>query len=354
MPNTPFRVAAGHPDGSPHLTVIGLFEDPIDANQALADLRGAEAPEQGVSLVVREHEAGNPGRSNPHPAVADALSEAALDEAGVWLTHLMSLIVPDDGALLVAGPLGAILGGSASVWHWSTSAAPPTLADGPEPRDEDARPLLTTLVRFGYGQDEADYLSQRVLAGSVLIGVTTPRQDQASDAHRVFAERGAVHIGTTWTDPATIVDAERLARSPVESTVVDEVVVLDAVSLLVSLCGHENPEIRSSSAGATVLDRDGVESGVIDDLLAELIPCESGADTVCIRYAVVAFGGLLGIGRRYVAVPAVYVKLDGNPITLCVDRKTLETAPSYRRNTPFSRHEEELVCDHFDGPRYWE
>ncbi|CAN5644090.1 hypothetical protein BH24CHL1_BH24CHL1_20130 [soil metagenome] len=336
-------------NAGPQLTVVGLFEDVIDANHALADLKDGPAPPEGVSLIVREQIPPDADGANAAPAVATALSEAALDQAGEWLMHLVSLVVPNEGAFLVAGPLGAILAGSESVSRWNESAEGKAIT----PNDE-TRPLLTALARFGYGEDEADYLSQRIIAGSVLIGLTTPDSQQASEARRIFADQNAVHIGTNWTDPETASRAETLVRGPVEADSDDKVVVFESVSLLVGLCGHENPEIAATCGGATVVDRNGEETGTIEDLLAEIQPDGTAEnDMVVFRYVVIAFGGLLGLGRSFVAVPAVYVALEADPAVLDMDRRSVHSAPLYHPNKPFSRHEEELVCAHFGCPRYW-
>lgn len=335
-------------NASPQLTVVGLFEDFIDANHALADLKDGPFPPESVSLIVREHVADGTDGKNEASAVATALSEAALDQAGEWLMHLVSLIVPNEGAFLVAGPIGAILARSASVSRWNESALDQSnTGAGVE------RPLLTALVRFGYGEDEANYLGHRVIAGSVLIGLTTPDSQQASEARRIFADQNAVHIGTNWTDPETAARADTLVRGPVAADS-DKVVVFDSVSLLVGLCSHENPAIAATCGGATVFDRNGEETGIIDDVLAEI---QTGGpdekDMVVVRYVVIGFGGLLGVGKSFVAVPAVHVALDTDPVALNMDRQTFHSAPLYHSNKPFSRREEELVCDHFGCPRYW-
>lgn len=337
---------------APHLTVLGLFEDVIDANHALADLKKGPAPPKAVSLIVRENVSNDPDAANPASAVATALSEADLHQAGEWLMHLVSLVIPDDGAFLVAGPIGAILAGSAPVSRWNTPVPDSTGAYGSGPSD--SGPLLTALVHFGYGDDEAYYLAQRARSGSVLIGLTTPDAQLASDARRIFADQNAVHIGTNWTDPGTASRAEELVHTPVGTTLDDTVMVFDSVPLLVGLCNHANPDIAATCGGATVLDCDGVETGTVEDLLGEIQPGGIGErERVVVRYVVVGFGGLLGIGRSFVAVPAVHVALDTDPVVLDMDRQTFQSAPLYHSNKPFSRREEDLVCDHFGCPRYW-
>lgn len=338
MPKSRTSSEIAEPDDTLWLTVVGLFEDAIDANHLLNDLRKADSPGEMVSLIVREVDIAN---HEPHGAlpVAEALSGAGLGQVGDWLAHLASLSVPETGGFLVAGPMGTILSHPA----WNSE------------HDVETHPIEAALIYFGYGEDEAGYLANRVLAGSLLIGLTMSDPDLAPDTRRMFAERNAVHIGTSWTKPEMTTGAQPAARPQQESgQQAAEVVVLDSVAVLVGLCSTGDTGTTAQYRGAAVLDRSGETAGVIDDLLAEVQPGEAnGSDSIQVRYVVIEFGGLLGIGKNRVAVPAEHVALDAIPIQLAIDRNTLQDAPRYHADEPFSRQDEELVCDHFGCPRYW-
>ncbi|MGH9175355.1 MAG: hypothetical protein ACRD1H_13410, partial [Vicinamibacterales bacterium] len=94
-----------------HTTIVALFEDAIDARNALAALRKAGCPAGEVSVIVRDRAADEGGPIARHGAVARAVDEAALNTHSGWLLGLASLIVPERGTFLVAGPLGAALAG---------------------------------------------------------------------------------------------------------------------------------------------------------------------------------------------------------------------------------------------------
>ena len=73
-----------------------------------------------------------------------------------------------------------------------------------------------------------------------------------------------------------------------------------------------------------------------------------------VRWIVVGSGGVLGIGRKLVAVPAECVDLDADPVRLRVPAADLREAPPWEADQPFSRHEERAAFLHFGLPPYWE
>src|SRR3954471_15782841 len=90
-------------------TVIGLFEDTIDAQRALGALRKAEYQPDQISFIVRD-ETGEQNLDEGGPgAVARAVIASALETVGTWLQGLAELIVPNLGGSLVFGPLGGAL-----------------------------------------------------------------------------------------------------------------------------------------------------------------------------------------------------------------------------------------------------
>lgn len=78
--------------------------------------------------------------------------------------------------------------------------------------------------------------------------------------------------------------------------------------------------------GSSVKDASGKEAGKIEDLLID----SRGQ----IAYAVVSFGGLMGIGDKLFAIPwnAVMVDRDNKTVYLDVTKETLERAPSFPKD----------------------
>src|SRR5690606_20259207 len=91
--------------GMVRYTVLGLFEDMIDAEHALLALRRADRPAEQVSVLVRDRAADQGYGSGGHSEVARAVVASALDTVSGWLLGLAALIVPEQGPLLVAGPI---------------------------------------------------------------------------------------------------------------------------------------------------------------------------------------------------------------------------------------------------------
>ena len=78
--------------------------------------------------------------------------------------------------------------------------------------------------------------------------------------------------------------------------------------------------------GHKVEDRAGEELGKIDDLVLD-------DQTGRVLYAVISFGGFLGVRSRFVAVPWSRFRLKGNHKTfiLDIDQKTFRHAPLFDR-----------------------
>jgi sporulation protein YlmC with PRC-barrel domain len=80
-------------------------------------------------------------------------------------------------------------------------------------------------------------------------------------------------------------------------------------------------------AGDKVVNSAGEDLGKIEDFMLDV---ESGR----IRYAVLSFGGVLGIGSKLFAVPpeALTVDLTNKRLVLDVDRERLENAPGFDKD----------------------
>ena len=80
----------------------------------------------------------------------------------------------------------------------------------------------------------------------------------------------------------------------------------------------------STFLGDPVLNPDDVKFGKIDELMIDL-------DTGCIVYAVLSFGGFLGLGDKLFAIPWVSLQVDRDEecFRLDIDQETLEKAPGF-------------------------
>lgn len=335
-------------------TVVALFDDTIDAEQALTSLRKVNQTADRVSLVVRDREGGDGEMTDRAGAVARAMVANALEHVGVWLQGLASLIVPERGTFLVAGPIGAALAGISAGDDHARPGDDPSLAPA---GDQEPGGLLRTMADFGFNADEGTYLEHRLVAGAALVAVTTSDDSSFKTLRRLFADHAAVYIGMARTDAAFLREAEGLLASPPEISSGGDVVVTDAVA----------PIRRLSQAGAlpeaaalrhrAVVDVAGEPLGEVDDVLVEVVdpdgPDGPAPERHTIRYLVVGHGGVLNLGRRRVAVPVTVADLGAEPIRLTIAKAAFQRAPGYDDDAPFSRREEQAICAHFACDPYW-
>jgi len=169
-------------------TVIGLFEDTIDAQRALGALRKAEYQPDQISFIVRD-ETGEQNLDEDGPgAVARAVIASALETVGTWLQGLAELIVPNRGAFLVSGPLGAAV----------TAAQIQELPAETSPQEEQM--LREAFIRFGFADEEARYLERRLVAGNMLIAGTYGDDTQQGAIQTILSEFEAVHVVAAESD----------------------------------------------------------------------------------------------------------------------------------------------------------
>ena len=104
--------------------------------------------------------------------------------------------------------------------------------------------------------------------------------------------------------------------------------------------------------GADVVNRDGESLGSIQDLVFD-------APTGRIAYAVLSFGGFLGVGNKLFALPwpALQWSLDRNAFVLDIPRERLESAPGFDPdNWPdmANREWQTDVSGYYGYRPYWE
>ena len=328
-------------DGAVTLTVVGLFDDEIDAEQALNALRKASRPSASISVLARDRSV--IGESKSHPIdVTRAVMDTAMSSVSNWLTGLAALLVSDHGTFLAAGPIGVVL---AKMRSDQPAEEPERAQDSDDTRRVGNVGLA--FEKFGFTADESHYLEQRLSAGSVLIAVTAADEEQVVSSRRTFADFSAVFIGQARTSGEVVAEAERWIAHP-QAEHASEVIVADVVVALRHACAESNATIAAyQRCGITVVDSSGESLGEADDLLVDSI------DESIVRYVVVGHGGLLGIGRNRNAVPCDMIEFDEENIRARVERDRLGGAPDYDPAMPFSRKDELAVHQYFGTEPYW-
>ncbi|TGC08526.1 PRC-barrel domain-containing protein [Methanolobus halotolerans] len=116
------------------------------------------------------------------------------------------------------------------------------------------------------------------------------------------------------------------------------------------------PQVLSTSSveGDSVINPQGEDLGKIEDIMLDL-------DEGMIAYAVLSFGGFLGIGDKLFAVPwkALSKKPDAHSFILNVDKDTLENAPGFDKanwpGTGTEAHREYVsrISEYYGYRPYW-
>ena len=105
--------------------------------------------------------------------------------------------------------------------------------------------------------------------------------------------------------------------------------------------------------GNSVRNANGDDLGKIEDLMLEATQGQ-------IAYAVLSFGGFLGMGDKLFAIPwdALTLVPEEHSFILNVDKGTLESAPGFDKdNWPQTTNGDDTwlkgVYDHYGYPPYW-
>ena len=92
---------------------------------------------------------------------------------------------------------------------------------------------------------------------------------------------------------------------------------------------NEHPRVLSAARiiGNKVVNTEGEQLGTIRDLMIDL-------DDAQIAYAVLSFGGFLGVGDKLFAIPLEALMFDAkeNEVILDVDKEVLKNAPGFDKD----------------------
>jgi hypothetical protein len=124
----------------------------------------------------------------------------------------------------------------------------------------------------------------------------------------------------------------------------------DQESPMASATAHPNHQLISSEdvEGTNVYDMKGSKIGDIDHLMIDKV---SGRVT----YAVMSFGGFLGLGHSHYPIPwgtlKYDTKLDGFRTT--ITEQQLRDAPAFSDDSSADRNWEKQTYDHYKVQPYW-
>lgn len=152
--------------------VAGVFDDRVDAEAALSELKEAGFEPDRVSVVMLQtpQAEGQEHHAFHVDETTGVLAGGALGGLAGWLIGATAVAVPGLGALVAAGALVGALGGA------GIGAA--------------TGGLIGHLVDQGLAQDEARYYHERVRHGAALLTVHADGS-RADEARAILHRRGA-------------------------------------------------------------------------------------------------------------------------------------------------------------------
>lgn len=103
--------------------------------------------------------------------------------------------------------------------------------------------------------------------------------------------------------------------------------------------------------GTSVYNPSGDKLGAIDNVMID-------KQTGKVAYAMMSFGGFLGLGEKYHPLPWSMLKFDTSKggYLVNLDKRTLEGAPMYGQNDTINWEDEawgKKVHDYYGVPPYW-
>jgi hypothetical protein len=167
-------------------TVIGLYDQFSDAENAVSELVSAGFPRENISIVAADTEGkfktyvGEPGETVGEGITTGAGVGAVVGGLGGLLLGLGALAIPGIGPVIAAGPIATALAGA------GIGAA--------------TGGLIGALVDLGVPEEQANLYAEGVRRGGNLVKVTAP-EDRADEATRIMDRFNPIDIdqrATTW------------------------------------------------------------------------------------------------------------------------------------------------------------
>ncbi|MFN8636854.1 MAG: general stress protein [Chloroflexota bacterium] len=166
-------------------TVVAVFEDRDDAQDAINALRDAGFMADDISILARDRDtagrlAEDTGTEAATGAATGALAGGLLGGVAGWLVGIGALAIPGVGPIIAAGPLAAALGGAA------IGAA--------------GGGIIGALTGAGIPEEEARYYDTEFRQGGIVVTVQARgRYDEAHDIMHEYGGRDATHTSATYT-----------------------------------------------------------------------------------------------------------------------------------------------------------
>jgi hypothetical protein len=173
-------------------TVVGLFDYYSNADSAVQALQDHGVDRSHISVVTGDNDTIERGRTASESGVAGATVGAATGAAAGGLVGLLAglsaLVIPGIGPVVATGTLASTL---ATTLGMTAVGAGLGAATGG---------LLGALVDLGFSQEEAEFYSEGVKRGGILVSVEADPDDE-EEVSDILRTAGAVDMDDrrrTW------------------------------------------------------------------------------------------------------------------------------------------------------------
>jgi len=165
--------------------VIGVFEDPAQAQQAVRELRAAGFREDQIGVITRQSEGKavvGGGTEPAHSAWEEGAAVGAASGAvagGLWALGMAAGMLPAIGPVIVGGLLASVL----------ASAAGTAVAGG----------VIGALIGLGIPEEEARYYESEFKSGRTLV--TVQPAGRVDEVWAIFRRAGSFEPRTATSLP---------------------------------------------------------------------------------------------------------------------------------------------------------
>lgn len=167
------------------LVLSAIFENRLQAEMTVAQLRGIGVRDESISLVALHH--GEPSATHPDgtdaTVQADSKTSGAMKGLGIGagvgvLFGLAAFAIPGVGPFITAGALAEALGVVGG------AAASGAIVGGA------AGTLVGALVNYGISPQDAEFFDRRIREGGILLSVRSGDAEEADRIRDVFKSYG--------------------------------------------------------------------------------------------------------------------------------------------------------------------
>lgn len=172
-------------------TVLGIFADRADAEDAINELSDDGYDPKDISIVLKDQREGEELSDNTGANVASGTVSGLATGAvlGGLAGLVASIAIPGLGAFFIGGPIAAALGITGAAAATVSGAATGAVAGG----------IVGALTSFGLSEEEARVYEDHVKSGAILVAVPARRGEEGR-VEQILDEYNADDIRTVSSD----------------------------------------------------------------------------------------------------------------------------------------------------------